>query len=243
MIYSRALIRLNTLAANRSTINLRLQMVGAASVIVAGILVLISVPLIPVILPSLAPATPEAGLQALQSQGTIYAATWGLYLVSDILFVVVFPALYFALKQINRTVMLVAVILNTLFVAIDVAIDIPLRLSLVGLSNSYTASSGGAQQAIVASAQSTMNSANVVALVATILQFVALILASYVMTKSQSFKRSTGIIGIVSGILAILFIPAFAAGSAAAAGILNLAGFVFLGIWSIITGIRLRKAT
>ncbi len=214
---------------------------GAICVIVAGILVLVTVPLIPTLLPSLAPATIQSGLQALQSQGSLYAATWGLYLVSDLLYVIVFPALYFALKQVNRTVMMIAVILNTLFVALDVGIDIPLRLSLIGVSNSYSSSTGGAQQAYLATAQSTMNAANITALVATVLQFVALILASFVMTRNQSFGRRTGYVGIVSGILALLFIPAFALGSPSAAGIFNLGGFIFLGIWSLLTGYRLRK--
>lgn len=214
---------------------------GAISVIVAGVLVLITVPLIPQLLPSLAPPTVQAGLQALQSQGSLYATTWGLYLVSDLLYVIVFPALYFALKQVNRTMMLVAVILNTLFVGLDVGIDIPLRLSLIGVSNSFSSSTGGAQQAYLATAQSTMDAANITALVATLMQFVALILASFVMTRSHSFRRSTGYVGIVSGILALLFIPAFALGSPSAAGILNLGGFIFLGIWSLLAGYRLRK--
>ncbi len=214
---------------------------GAISVLVAGVLVLITVPLIPQLLPSLAPPTVQAGLQALQSQGSLYATTWGLYLVSDLLYVIVFPALFFALKQVNRTMMLVAVILNTLFVGLDVGIDIPLRLSLIGVSNSFSSSTGGAQQAYLATAQSTMDAANITALVATLMQFVALILASFVMTRSHSFRRSTGYVGIVSGILALLFIPAFALGSPSAAGILNLGGFIFLGIWSLLAGYRLRK--
>ncbi len=214
---------------------------GAISVIVAGVLVLITVPLIPQLLPSLAPPTVQAGLQALQSQGSLYATTWGLYLVSDLLYVIVFPALFFALKQVNRTMMLVAVILNTLFVGLDVGIDIPLRLSLIGVSNSFSSSTGGAQQAYLATAQSTMDAANITALVATLMQFVALILASFVMTRSHSFRRSTGYVGIVSGILALLFIPAFALGSPSAAGILNLGGFIFLGLWSLLAGYRLRK--
>ncbi len=214
---------------------------GAISVLVAGVLVLITVPLIPQLLPSLAPPTVQAGLQALQSQGSLYATTWGLYLVSDLLYVIVFPALFFALKQVNRTMMLVAVILNTLFVGLDVGIDIPLRLSLIGVSNSFSSSTGGAQQAYLATAQSTMDAANITALVATLMQFVALILASFVMTRSHSFRRSTGYVGIVSGILALLFIPAFALGSPSAAGILNLGGFIFLGLWSLLAGYRLRK--
>jgi hypothetical protein len=219
----------------------RLYKAGAVSVILAGVLVLITVPLIPLLLPSLAPPTVQSGLQALQSQGSLYATTWGLYLVSDILYVIVFPALYFAMKQVNRTMMLIAVILNTLFVGLDVGLDIPLRLSLVGLSNSYSSSTGAAQQAYLATAKWTMDAANITALVATLLQFVALILASFVMTRSQSFRRSTGYIGIVSGVLALLFIPAFALGSPSAAGIFNLGGFIFLGIWSLLAGYRLRK--
>ena len=68
--------------------------------------------------------------------------TWGIYLVDDLLYLIAFPALYFALRQANRTVTLIAAIFNMVFVAVDVGIDIPLRLSLIGLSNSYGSSNG-----------------------------------------------------------------------------------------------------
>ena len=38
--------------------------------------------------------------------------TWGIYLVSDLLYLIAFPVLYFALRQANRTVTLIAAIFN-----------------------------------------------------------------------------------------------------------------------------------
>ncbi len=213
---------------------------GALSIIIAGILVLITLPLIPVLIPSLAPSSVQSGLTSIQSQSLLFGATWGIYLVSDLLYLIAFPALYFALRQANRTVTLIAAIFNVVFVAVDVGVDIPLRLSLIGLSNSYSSANGASQMAYLATGQLTMDLANLTALVATFLQFSAIILVSYAMLKSQTFKKSAAYVGIVSGVLGLLFIPAFSVGSMLS-GLFNIGGFVFLVIWSILAGYRLYK--
>jgi hypothetical protein len=210
--------------------------------IVAGLLVLATIPLIPLLVPSLAPSSVAAGLQSIQSQALLYSLTWVLYLVSDLLFASAFVALYFALKSTNRTAMLVGVVLNSLFVVLDVALDIPLRLSLVSLGNAYSAAQAGAQQASVsAAAQTIMNASNLVALVATVCQFSAVIIASLVMLKSGTFRRSISYLGVVCGVVAILFVPAFVGGGAQLAGLFNIGGFVLLVIWSVGAGLRLRR--
>ena len=210
---------------------------GALSMMVAGVLVLATLPLIPILIPSLAPSSTQSGLQSLQSQGLLYEAMWGLYLVSDILYLIAFPALFYALKYVKRGVVLTAVIFNVVFVALDVGLQIPLRLSLVGLSSLYAAAP---QASVLASAQFAVNLSNTAALVATFFQFFAVILASYPMPKSLAFGRSSAYVGVVTGILALLFIPAYALGSPLA-GFFNIAGFAFLAIWSLLVGYRLRK--
>jgi len=60
------------------------------------------------------------------------------------------------------------------------------------------------------------------------------------MLKSQTFKKSAAYVGIVSGVLGLLFIPAFSVGSMLS-GLFNIGGFVFLVIWSILAGYRLYK--
>lgn len=159
---------------------------------------------------------------------------WVLYLVSDLLFASAFVALYFALRSTNRTAMLVGVALNSLFVILDVALDIPLRLSLITLGDSYSAAQTSAQQASVsAAAQAIMNASNLVALVATAVQFSAVIIASSIMLKSGSFKRSISYLGVACGVIAILFIPAFVGGGAQLAGLFNIGGFALLVVWSV----------
>src|SRR3989442_812698 len=101
---------------------------GAISLIIAGILVLITLPLIPLLIPSLAPSSVQSGLTSIQSQSLLFGTTWGIYLVSDLLYLIAFPALYFALRQANRTVTLIAAIFSMVFVAVDGGVDIPLRL-------------------------------------------------------------------------------------------------------------------
>lgn len=95
--------------------------------IVAGLLVLVTLPLIPILIPSLAPASVQAGLESIHSQSLLYGTTWGLYMVSDLLFLIPFPALYVVLRRHNRATTLIALIFNSLFVTIDVGVDIPLR--------------------------------------------------------------------------------------------------------------------
>jgi hypothetical protein len=85
-----------------------------------------------------------------------------------------------------------------------------------------------------------MDLANLTALVATFLQFSAIILVSYAILKSQTFKKSTGYAGIVSGVLGLLFIPTFVVGSMLS-GIFNIGGFVFLVTWSTLVGYKLYK--
>jgi hypothetical protein len=60
------------------------------------------------------------------------------------------------------------------------------------------------------------------------------------MLKSETFKKSVGYIGIISGVLGILFIPTFAVGSMLS-GLFNIGGFVFLVIWSILVGYKLYR--
>jgi len=135
---------------------------------------------------------------------------------------------------------LIASIFNLVFVAVDVGVDIPLRLSLIGLSNSYTTTNGDTQAAFLATGQLTMDLANLTALVATFLQFSAIILASYAMIKSGTFKKSIGYIGIVCGVLGLLFIPTFTVGSMLS-GLFNIGGFIFLVVWSVLAGLKMRK--
>jgi len=213
---------------------------GAISIIIAGILVLITLPLIPLLIPSLAPSSVQSGLTSIQSQSLLFGTTWGIYLVSDLLYLIAFPALYFALRQANRTVTLIAAIFNMVFVAVDVGVDIPLRLSLIGLSNSYASTNGDTRAAFLATGQLTLDLANLTALVATFLQFSAIILASYAMLKSQTFKKSLGYIGVLSGVLGLLFIPTFAIGSMLS-GLFNIGGFFLLVIWSVLVGLKLYK--
>src|SRR5438445_8272679 len=107
---------------------------------------------------------------------------------------------------------------------------------------SYAAAQTSAQQASVsAAAQAIMNASNLVALVATAFQFSAVIIASSIMLKSGSFKRSISHLGVACGVIAILFIPAFVGGGAQLAGLFNIGGFALLVVWSVGAGYRLRK--
>src|SRR5438128_12502684 len=88
---------------------------GSIGVIIAGILVLVTLPLIPILLPSLAPSSVQSGLTSIQSQSLLFGMTWGIYLVSALLCLIAFPAVFVAPRQANRTVTLIAAIFNMVF--------------------------------------------------------------------------------------------------------------------------------
>ena len=251
-IYNHSLLTLNTktrsvgrhLDQSKPTTGVerrRLRRLGPASLILAGLLVLATLPLIPLIIPSLNPSSTQSGLVALETEGTLYATTWILYLVSDLLYLVGFFALYYSLRLVSKGVAAIAVALNTIFVAADVAIDIPLRLWLISLSSAYASATGNAQQAL-SSADFAITASNLVALVATLFQFTALILISYLMRRSPNFGARVGYVGIASGIVALLFIPAFLV-APQLAGLFNIGGFVLLVVWSLLAGFKLRRST
>src|SRR2546426_7554444 len=168
-----------------------LYQAGGIGMIAAGLLVLVTLPLIPTLIPSLAPATMQSGLESIQSQRLLFGTTWG--------------------------------------------VDIPLRLSLIGLSNSYASANPAGQAAYVATAQLAMDLANIGALIATFVQFAAVILVSYAMLRDTRFRRSAAYVGMACGILAFLVIPTFVLGSQLS-GLFNLGGFVLLVIWSVMVG-------
>lgn len=210
--------------------------------VIAGVLVLATLPLIPILIPSLAPSSVQAGLQSIQSQSLLFGTTWALYLVSDLLYLIPFPAFYLVLKQTNRAATLIATVFTIVFVTIDVGVDIPFRLSLIGLSNSYTTANSAQQPAYLATGQLTMDMANIVALVATLMQFSAVMLVSYAMLKNgEIFRKSAAYGGAASGVLGLLFIPAFSLGVQQLSGLFNLGGFVLLVIWSLVSGYKLYK--
>ncbi len=171
----------------------------------------------------------------------LYSTTWILYLASDLLYGVVFFSLYFALRSVSRVAIAIGVALNTVFVAIDAVVDIPLRLYLVVLSSSDSGQQPGSSSSLLATAQSTIDASNLVALIATLFQFSAVIAASLVMLKSGKFRKGIAYLGVACGVVAILFVPAFALGGSQLAGIFNIGGFVLLAFWSIGAGYRLRK--
>src|SRR3989442_2327003 len=133
------------------------------------------------IVPSLAPVSVPAGLDSIHSQSVLYGATWDLYLVSDLLYLIPFAARYVVLRLHHRVAALIALVFNSLFVTIDVAVDIPLRLSLISLSNAYTAANPAGQSACIATAPLAMELANITAPIATVRQFSAVIPLSYAM--------------------------------------------------------------
>ena len=88
-----------------------------------------------------------ADLQHIADQAPLLRATFGTGVVSDVFFVVAAPALYVALKGLNRDAMLVAVAFLGLYIVLDVAVTGLNFGPLVTISQAYAATTDPAQQA------------------------------------------------------------------------------------------------
>src|SRR5712691_6197366 len=129
-----------------------LYRVGGISALVLGVAYIATIALyVPV---GASPSGTEARLTYLVGKTTVWWAILALSVLTDFLFVPVALALYFALKQINRSAMLVATACVGLFVVLDLAVTWTSYASLIMLSGKYAAATSDAQRAVVVAAAS-----------------------------------------------------------------------------------------
>lgn len=193
-----------------------LYRVGGIAAIVLALAYTITIPLY-----FSAGATPQGGeawLHYLDGKTTLWWAILGLSILTDFLFILVSIALYFALKHINRNLLLIGLGFVLLFAVLDLAVTWPNYASLINLSSSYATASSDAQRAAFVAAASYADavlsySLSVYSIV--VISF-GILLVALVMLKGV-FNKLTAYVGLATGILGVgatvgsFFVPALGA--------------------------------
>lgn len=160
---------------------------------------------------------------------------WGLELFMYAMFILVFLALYMALKRVNQWNMAVALTLVLLGVAIFFATNNP--FSMLTLSNKYAAATTDEQRsALLSAGEAVLANTNQRAIGGCnmglfMVSFGGLIV-SVVMLRSTAFPRSTAYIGILAfGLSLADYIRQAITSSVAIALLVILSGALFLVVW------------
>jgi hypothetical protein len=210
--------------------------VGGASLFISGIIFL----LVAIFSMVLGPA-PSSGEEYLSNLATHVQVAWlnfGLYAISDILFIPVALALYLSLKQENKNAMLIAAGLMVMYSIFDLAITELNSLAAVSLTQQYTAAATATQRAAyIAAADFALATIPIATFFTYLISSVGLVIASLVMFKGV-YSKFTGLLGLTAGIEGT--IGAFYVFQPSLAGLL-IPALLAYGLWGLFAGTRLFK--
>lgn len=166
----------------------------------------------------------------------------GLSVLTNFLRLLVFFSLYFALKEINRNVALIAVTFEGLFVVLECATSYGTMFpALMNLSSQYAIANSDAQRAIYVAAATYIDAAlesGFLNIYAIIIPAISSIAISFVMLKGI-FNKATAYLGLVSGILSIISVVG-AYFMSALSNIVIIASTLSM-IWFLLLGYRLYR--
>jgi hypothetical protein len=148
----------------------------------------------------------EARLAFFAEHGAAWWAVTALMVFTDLLYVPVFLALYQALKGIHKTLMLLALACEGLFVTLDLATTWTAYSSLITLGDGYAAATSEAQRAIIVAAAgypSAVTDSPLLTIYPVFVPALGLLLASLVMRKGI-FGKTTAYLGLIASIFGIL---------------------------------------
>lgn len=145
-----------------------------------------------------------ATLEFIAENRTIYILEQLLWLVPGVFAMVVFLALYPALKHLNKSYAALGALVGGASWALTLAIPTTSRgaPALVYLSDQYAAATTGAERAVFATAAEALVAQNNTPTVAGILTPVGILIVSLVMLKGV-FPRGVAYLGIATGVLGI----------------------------------------
>jgi hypothetical protein len=185
-----------------------------------------------------APSSGEEYLLGLASHEQIALLNFGLYAISDILFIPVALALFLSLKQVDKNAMLIAAGLMVMYSIFDLAITELNSLALVNLTHQYAAATSDAQRsAYIAAADFALSTIPIATFFTYLVSSVGLIIASIVSFKGV-FNKITAFLGLTAGVEGT--IGAFYVFFPSLAGLL-LPALIAYGLWGVTGGIRLFK--
>jgi hypothetical protein len=180
-----------------------LYRVGGISGLVLGVAYIAIIPLYAHVGPP--PTGGEAWLKYLAGKTTAWWAILALSVLTDFLFVPVAFSLYFALKGVNRSAMVLATALVGLFVVLDLAVTWSNFASLLTLGGSYAAASTDAQRAAYVGAANYASAvlASRLEIVYAIVTLSSGILIIAVVMLNGIFSKTAAYLGLITGILGI----------------------------------------
>ncbi|SRR5579864_1417220 len=190
------------------------------------------------------PANPLAYLQLVFQNQALANATWSLWDLADFLLIIPSVGLYLLLRRYNKTLALMGTALQLFFIVYDVSVTELNSLTLVSLSQSYTAAATDSLRAAYLGA-ATYGYASLS--IQTVLSFgigvVGFLLWCVPMAKSNIFRHRTAIFG---GVISIIGIIGSTAPLLSSPGIIGLFQFVtvpIFALWLILVGAQLFRYT
>lgn len=168
---------------------------------------------------------------------------WGLEVLMYMMFILVFLALYFALKKVNESWMAIALTFALLGTGIFFATNNP--FTMLSLSNQYAAATTDAQRStLLAAGQAVLANTSQRAVggfnMGLFLISVAGLIISSVMLRSNSFSRLTAYIGILAFALSLAdYLRQALTSSIIITLLVILPNVLFLVTWFILVGRRL----
>ena len=207
---------------------------GGISMLTVGAMLLFALVLLPDLAPSL--SSSEVALTSLSTDLPAKVFLWILVPV-DLLLVPAFLALYLALRETNRSAMLVAISILGMSLVFDFGTIGSQGLYLLSLSQSYAAATSDAQRAsYVPAANYALAAFNTgFPIYSTLVPAIGFLIASLVMLKGI-FRKPVAYLGIVTGVLGTV------AGFGDLVPPLAILAFVFpvlFAIWFLLVGSRL----
>jgi len=181
-----------------------LYRVGGISALLLSLGYIITIPLYVYV--GAPPHEAEAWLTYLAGKTTEWWAILGLSVLTDLLFIPLALALYFALKGVNRNMMLLATALVGLFVTLDLAVTWPNYAALITLGERYADATSDIQRAAyVAAAQypSAVLASTLEAVYSILVLSLGILLIGLVMRKGI-FGKGIAYVGVVTGLLGIV---------------------------------------
>jgi hypothetical protein len=208
--------------------------VGGVAALVLGIGYVIIIPLYAHV--GAPPNGGEAWFRYLPGKTTIWWAILALSVFTDFLYVPVAFALYLALKDLNRNVMLLASAFVGLFVVLDLAITWSHYASVLTLYGSYASATDDAQRAsyiAAANYASAMLNSRLEIVYAIVTLSLGILLIGFVMLKGGAFNKVTAYLALGTGVLGILSLTRF--------GFAIMGNALFATVWLFFVGYRLHR--
>jgi len=179
----------------------------------------------------------QAALNNLAGQATLAQIGFGLDNLLPLFVIPAALALYFALKGINRSAIIVAASFHGLFAILHLAIG-PNYLSLVTLSQSYQAATSNAQSAAyLATANYVYATDSVAFAVVLLVGGIAVLISGLVMLKGV-FNKSVAYLGVAAGMLGIIAGPT---SLVPALLVVEVIYVIIVAVWDLLVGFKLYR--